>query len=201
MLWFMKRNIYSVFIPVPGTELLKPLDFPVMRAIKMLFVNLRRLPLGSAEDGAGCQKSQSYDYRLGISSCIPLNFQGGESRWRLNYITNGQWSNQSCLSKKKRKSVLDILWKDWCWSWNSNALATWCEELTFLKRPWCWERLKAGEEGEDRGWDGWMASRTQWTWVWVNSRQELAMDREVWHAESMGSQRIGWRDWTELNWR
>ena len=80
MLWFMKRNIYSVFIPVPGTELLKPLDFPVMRAIKMLFVNLRRLPLGSAEDGAGCQKSQSYDYRLGISSCIPLNFQGGESR-------------------------------------------------------------------------------------------------------------------------
>ena len=201
MLWFMKRNIYSVFIPVPGTELLKPLDFPVMRAIKMLFVNLRRLPLGSAEDGAGCQKSQSYDYRLGISSCIPLNFQGGESRWRLNYITNGQWSNQSCLSKKKRKSVLDILWKDWCWSWNSNALATWCEELTFLKRPWCWERLKAGEEGEDRGWDGWMASPTQWTWVWVNSRQELAMDREVWHAESMGSQRIGWRDWTELNWR
>ena len=201
MLWFMKRNIYSVFIPVPGTELLKPLDFPVMRAIKMLFVNLRRLPLGSAEDGAGCQKSQSYDYRLGISSCIPLNFQGGESRWRLNYITNGQWSNQSCLSEKKRKSVLDILWKDWCWSWNSNALATWCEELTFLKRPWCWERLKAGEEGEDRGWDGWMASRTQWTWVWVNSRQELAMDREVWHAESMGSQRIGWRDWTELNWR
>ena len=58
--------------------------------------------------------------------------------------------------------------KDWCWSWNSNTLATWCEELTHLKRPWCWARLKAGEEGDDRGWDGWMASRTQWTWVWVN---------------------------------
>ena len=46
---------------------------------------------------------------------------------------------------------------------------TWCEELTHLKRPWWWERLKAGREGDDRGWDGWMASPTQWTWVWVNS--------------------------------
>ena len=48
------------------------------------------------------------------------------------------------------------------------SLATWCEELTHLKRPWCWERLRAGE-GDDRGWDSWMASPTQWTWVWVNS--------------------------------
>ena len=54
-------------------------------------------------------------------------------------------------------------------SWNSNTLATWCEELTHWKRLWCWERLKEGEEGDDRGWDGWMASRTQWAWVWVNS--------------------------------
>ena len=59
-------------------------------------------------------------------------------------------------------------WKDWCWSWNSNTLATWCEELTHWKRPWCWGRLKVGE-GDDRGWDGWMASLTRWTWVWVNS--------------------------------
>ena len=42
-----------------------------------------------------------------------------------------------------------------------------CEELTHLKRPWCWVRLKAWGEGDDRGWDGWMASPTQWTWVWV----------------------------------
>ena len=45
-----------------------------------------------------------------------------------------------------------------CWSWSSNTLATWCRELTHLKRPWCWERLKAGGEGDDRGWDGWVAS-------------------------------------------
>ena len=50
-----------------------------------------------------------------------------------------------------------------------NTLATWCEELTHLKRPWCWERLKAGGKGDDRRWDGWMASLTQWTCVWVGS--------------------------------
>ena len=62
---------------------------------------------------------------------------------------------------------MNILWKDWCWSWNYNSLATWHEELTHLKRPWCWARLKAGREGNDREWDGWMASLTQWTWVQI----------------------------------
>ena len=72
-------------------------------------------------------------------------------------------------SPSLRKSVLNIHWKDWCWSWNSNILATWCEELSHFKRPWCWERLKEGGEGGNRGWDGWMASLTQWTWVRVDS--------------------------------
>jgi len=54
------------------------------------------------------------------------------------------------------KSVLNIHW----WSWNSTTLATWCEELSHWKRPWCWERLKAGGEGDNREWDGWMASLT-----------------------------------------
>ena len=71
-------------------------------------------------------------------------------------------SNQSIL---KEKSVLCIYWKDWYWSWSFNTLATWCKKLTHLKRPWCWERLKAGGEGDDRGWDGWMASPTQWMWM------------------------------------
>ena len=75
-------------------------------------------------------------------------------------------SNQSIL----KKSVLNNHWKDWCWSWNSNTLATWWEELTHLKRPWCWEKLKAGGEGNDRGWVVWMASPTWWTWVWASSR-------------------------------
>ena len=71
-------------------------------------------------------------------------------------------------SSSQRKSVLTIHWKDWCWSWNSSTLATWCKELTPWKRPWCWERLKVGGEGDDRRWDGWMVSPTQWTWVWVS---------------------------------
>ena len=72
-------------------------------------------------------------------------------------------SNQFIL----KRSVLNVHWKDGCWTWNSNTLATWCKELIHLKIYWCWERLKAGGEGDSRGWDGWMASLTQWTWVWV----------------------------------
>ena len=84
------------------------------------------------------------------------------------------------------------------WSWNSNSLATWCEELTHWKRPWCWERLKAGE-GDDRGWDGWMASLTCWhhqvwassgSWWWTGKPDML---------QSMGSQSQAWvSEWAEV---
>ena len=70
----------------------------------------------------------------------------------------------------KGKSTLNIHWKDWCWSWSSNTLATLGGKLSHWKRPWCWERLKAGGEEYDGGWDGLMASLTQWTCVWVNPR-------------------------------
>ena len=81
----------------------------------------------------------------------------------------------------------------------TSTSATWCKDLTHLKRPWCWERLKAGEEGDNRGWDGWMASPTQWTWVWVNSRSWWWTGRPG-VLQSMGSQRV-WYNWvTELNW-
>ena len=96
-----------------------------------------------------------------------------------------------------RRSVLGVHWKDWCWSWSSNTLATWCGELTHLKRPWCWERLRAGGEGHDRGWDGWMASLTRWTWVWVNSGSWWWTGRPG-VLQSTGSQRVR-HDWaTEL---
>ena len=76
---------------------------------------------------------------------------------------------------------------------------TWCDELTHWKRPWCWERLKAGGEGDDRGWDGWMASPTQWTWVWVDSGSWWWTGRPG-MLRFMGSQRVR-HDWaTELNW-
>ena len=98
-----------------------------------------------------------------------------------------------------RISVLGVHWKDWCWSWNSSTLATWCEELTHCKRPWCWEGLGAGGEGDNRGWDGWMTSPTPWTWVWVNSGNLWWTGRPG-VLRFMGSQRIG-HDWAiELNW-
>ena len=74
-----------------------------------------------------------------------------------------------------------------------------CEELTHWKRPWCWEGLGAGGEEDDQGWDGWMASLTLWTWVWVNSGSWWWTGRPG-VLQSMGSQRVG-PDWaTELNW-
>ena len=88
---------------------------------------------------------------------------------------------------------------DWCWIWNSNTLATWFEELTHWKRPWCWAGLGAGGEGDNRGWDGWMASLTRWTWVWVNSGSWWWTGRPG-VLRFMGSLRVG-HDWvTELNW-
>ena len=93
---------------------------------------------------AECWKIDVFVLLCGEDSWEPLGLQGDPT------------------SPSYRKSVLNIHWKDWCWSWKSNTLATWCEELTHLKRPWCWERLRA--EGDDRGWDGWMASPARWIW-------------------------------------
>ena len=103
-------------------------------------------------------------------------------------------SSQSIL-----KEISPIHWKNWCWSWNSNTLATWCEELIHLKRSWYWERLRAGGEGDDRGWDSWMASPTQCTWVWVDS-SSWWWTRRPGMLQFMESQRVR-HDWaTELNW-
>ena len=103
-------------------------------------------------------------------------------------------SNQSILKEISPGCSLE-----WCWSWNSNTLATSWEELTHWKRLWCWEGLGAGGKGDDRGWDGWMASPTRWTWVWVNSGSWWWTGRPG-VLRFMGSQRVG-HDWvTELNW-
>ena len=82
-------------------------------------------------------------------------------------------SNQSVLKEISSEYSLD-----WCWS--SKTLVTWWE-LTRWKRPWCWERLKVGAEGDDRGWDDWMVSPTQWTCL-LSKLQEMVKDREAWHA-------------------
>ena len=93
---------------------------------------------------------------------------------------------------------MNIHWRNWCWSWSFNTLATRCKELTPWKIPWCLQRLKAGGEGDDRGWDSWMASSTWWTCVWASSGSWWWTGKSG-MLQSMGSQRVG-HDWaTELN--
>ena len=102
---------------------------------------------------------------------------------------NSKRSNQSSLKEINPEHSLEGL----MWSWSSNTLAIWCKELTHQKRPWCWKRLKAGGEGGNRGWDGWMASLTQRTWVWANSGSWWWTGKPgvLWFT---GSQRVG-HDW------
>ena len=104
-------------------------------------------------------------------------------------------SNQSILKDINRGCSLEGL----ILKLNPNTLATWCEELTHWKRPWCWERLKAGGEGDDRGWDAWTASSTWWTWVWVNSGSWWWTGRPG-VLQFMGLQRVRHNWATELNW-
>ena len=123
--------------------------------------------------------------------------------WELDYkkAVPKNWWFWTMVLEKTLESPLDCKeiqpdhpegnrWKDWCWSWNSNTLATWCEELAHLKRPWCWQRLKAGGEWDDRGWGSSMASLTQYTWVWASSGSWWWPGRPgvLW---SMGSQKVG----------
>ena len=133
--------------------------------------------------------------------------------WR--QLNAGDWCFWTVVLKKTFESYLDCKEiqpvnpkgeQSWVFIGRTDAEAEtpilWppdANKLTPWKRPWCWERLKVGGEGEDRGWEGWMASPTRWTWVWASSRS-------WWWAgkpgvlESMGSQRVG-HDWeTELNW-
>ena len=115
--------------------------------------------------------------------------------WFWRSLLRVPWIARRSNSQSYRKSTLNSHWKDWCWS--SNTLATWCEEPTHRKRRWCWERLKAGGEGDNRGWDGCMVSPTQWTWIWVSYRSWWQTGK-LGMQQSMGSHRVG-PDWlTEL---
>jgi len=120
--------------------------------------------------------------------------------WYWRRLLRAPWtarrSNQSILKEINSEYFLEGLML----KLKFNTLATWCEERIHWKRPWCWERLKAGGEGDDRGWDGWMASPTRWTWVWVSSGSWWWTGRPG-VLQSMGSQsQTRLSNWTELNW-
>ena len=87
--------------------------------------------------------------------------------WCWRRLLRVPWTARRSHQSILKETDLSIHWKNWRWS--SNTFTIWGKELTHWKRPWFWERLRAGREGVSRGWDGWMASSTWWTWVWANS--------------------------------
>ena len=113
-----------------------------------------------------------------------------ESPWTLRR------SNQSTLKEISPECLLEGLMLKLKFQYFGHLV--WRTES--LKRPWCWERLKVGGEGDDRGWDGWMASPTQWTWVWVTSRSWWWTGKPG-MLQSMGPRsQIRLSDWSKLNW-
>ena len=142
-------------------------------------------------------KTQSFSIHLyfffligGGSFCVAFCHIATWISHKYTYILkkiNPEYSLEGLMLKKKKKKKKK---KDWCWAkipilWPPDA-----KSLTHQKRPWCWESLKTGGEGHDRGWDDWMASLTQWAWVWANSGRWWRTGRPG-VLQSMGSQTVG----------
>ena len=116
------------------------------------------------------------------------------SAWGRKESDTTERLNWTELSSREGTEMVYLRVVRWANKWNLR-----CKELTHWKRPRCWEKLRAGREEDDRGWDGWMASPTQWIWVWVDSRSWWWTGRPG-VLQFMGLQRVG-HDWvTELNW-
>ena len=150
-----------------------------------------------------CSELSFTQWSSKFSESIALIKLSAEELMLLNCGVGGDsWESlglQGDPTSPSYRSVLGVHWKDWFWSWNSNTLATWCKELTHLKRPLMLEKIEGRRRRDGRGWDGWMASLTQWTWIWVNSGSSWWTGRPG-VLRFMGLQRVG-HDWvTELKW-
>ena len=112
--------------------------------------------------------------------------------WCSRRLLRVPWTARRCNQSVNPKGILNTHWKDWCWS--SNTLATWCEEPTHWKRPWCWERLKAGGEGGQQRmrWLDGIIDTIDMSW---SKLRETAKDREAWHS---ADHRVA-KSWTQLS--
>ena len=120
-----------------------------------------------------------------------LNCGYGEDSWE-SLGQQGDQTNQS-----SRKSILNIHWKDWCWSCSYNILTTWCKEPTHWKRPWCWKRLRAGEGGKRMRW---LNSITDSMEMCLRKLWEIVKDEEAWCAAGRGitKSKTQLSDWTTI---
>ena len=156
----------------------------------------KTLMLGKTE-GKGRRGQQRMRWLNSITDSMDMNLSklwdsGGQRPACCNQWGSKVSVGHDLVTEQQQQS---FLWLS-CWRWSSNTWATWSKELTHWKKPWCWERLKAGEEGDNRGWDRWMASVTQWTWVWARSRKQWRMGKPG-VLQSMGVT----KSWTCLsNW-
>ena len=123
--------------------------------------------------------------------------------WDLDHKEGWVWKNwcfctvvlektlQSALDSKEIKPVHPKGNQPWIFIGRTDAKAeaTWCEEPTHWKRPWCWERLRAGGESGDSGWDGWILSLSQWPWIWATSVRSWRTEKCL--QQCKGLQRVG----------
>ena len=195
----MHMSFFSplLFTSLPFTAICKASSDSHFAFLHFFFLGMVLILVKSSQ-GYGFFQWSCMDVRVGLWKNL-----SAEELMLLNCGVEDSWEflglQGDPTSPSERRLVLGVHWKDWCWSWNSNTLATSCEELTHWKRLWCWEGLEAGGEGDDRGWDGWMVSQTQWTWVWENSRSWWWTGRPG-VLRFMGLQTVR-HDWvTGLNW-
>ena len=131
-----------------------------------------------------------YLWRLSSEELMLLSCGVGEDSWE-SLGLQGDPTSQS-----QRKSILNIHWKDWCWSWSYNTLATWCKELTHWKGPWCWERLRAEGTTEDEmvGWHHWLDGHEFEQAPGVGDGQGSLVSCSPWS----GKDTTEWLTWTEI---
>ena len=110
------------------------------------------------------------------------------------------WTARRSIQSILKETSPRVHWKDWCWGWNSNTLATSCEQVTHWKRPWCWEGF-GGRRGRGQQRMRWPNRITDSMDMSLSELQEMVMDREAWHAVIHGVTKSHTQlNWTELNW-